>query len=180
LADAPTLLSWFDGNINSNENDPGRFYQSLTESSYYTWEDGPFGGRGGAEDKSVSYYEKGPVVGLLLDFAIRSATENRMSLDDVMRHVYQKYYRKLQRGFTDAEFQQACESVAGTSLTELFEYVYTTKEPDYNKYLGYAGLMLEKQPTGSGGTDTRATFKLVHQTNSGSGQSAIFESWLGE
>jgi predicted metalloprotease with PDZ domain len=82
-------------------------------------------------------------VGLLLDFAIRNATQSKKSLDDVMRLLYWKYYKRLQRGFTDAEFQEACETVAGISLTKVFEYVYTTKELDYATYLYYAGLKLE-------------------------------------
>ena len=57
-----------------------------------------------------------------------------------MRFLYWEYYKKLQRGFTDAEFQQACEQIAGISMANEFEYVNTTKELDYNKYLGYAGL----------------------------------------
>ena len=86
------------------------------QSSYYTWENGPFGIAG----KTISYYEKGPVVGLLLDFAIRNATQNKKSLDDVMRYLYRYYYKELNRGFTDAEFQEACERISGKLLTQEF------------------------------------------------------------
>ena len=64
------LFSNFEREINTLENDPGRHYQSLVESSFYTWEEGPFGNSKGGEDKSVSYYIKGPVVGLILDFDV--------------------------------------------------------------------------------------------------------------
>jgi predicted metalloprotease with PDZ domain len=104
------------------------------------------GTQGDDPTKAISYYDKGPAIGLLLDIAIRQASQNKKSLDDVMRFLYQQYYLKLQRGFTDAEFQQACETIAGTPLTEIFEYVYTTKEPVYNRYLVYAGLRLGVEP----------------------------------
>ncbi len=68
LADEQTLFGDFEKNINANENNPGRRYQSLAQASYKTWSDGPFGTQGEEAGKSISYYDKGPVVGLLLDF----------------------------------------------------------------------------------------------------------------
>jgi len=108
------LLNAFRNNMIAFENKPGRLYQSLEQSSYDTWSDGPFGGD---LNKSISYYDKGPVVGLILDFRIRELTQNKRSLDDVMRYVYREYYQKKKRGFTDAEFREACEKVAGASLS---------------------------------------------------------------
>jgi predicted metalloprotease with PDZ domain len=93
LMDAKMLLSYLSNNINSVENNPGRFFQSLQQASYSTWSDGPFGTQGKEPGKSISYYEKGPLVGLLLDFEIRKSTNNTKSLDDVMRLVYDKYYK---------------------------------------------------------------------------------------
>lgn len=137
-----TLLANFSGSITAFENGPGKYAESLTQASYETWDEGPFGKQGPDADKAISYYEKGPVVGLMLDFAIREATRDSASLDDVMRLLYRTYYQRLQRGFTDAEFQDACEAVAGKSLREFFEYVYTAKPLDYDKYLGFGGLGL--------------------------------------
>jgi predicted metalloprotease with PDZ domain len=172
-----TLLANFERDLNAIQNNPGRLYQSLTQSSYNTWHDGPFG-RGEDSGRTISYYEKGPVVGLLLDFAIRHATQNKKSLDDVMRLLYSKYYKKMQRGFTDAEFQQACETVAGIPLTRVFEYVYTTTEPDYSTYLSYAGIKvdLQESPTDS----KKKLWKLVKMEKMADMQAAIFKSWMGE
>ena len=177
LADEKTLFADFEGNINNVENSPGRLYQSLTQSSYNTWNDGPFGPQGEEKNKTMSYYEKGPVVGLLLDFAIRNATQNKKSLDDVMRLVYWQYYKKLQRGFTDAEFQEACESVAGIPLTQVFEYVYTTKELDYNKYLKYAGLKLTSQAKTADNNKKPGRLIISRMEKLDSLQLAILKSW---
>jgi predicted metalloprotease with PDZ domain len=171
LINEQMLLSDFEKSINAFENNPGRLYQSLVQASYETWSDGPFGKQGEDAKKSISYYDKGPAVGLLLDFAIHHATQNKKSLDDVMRLLYWQYYKKLQRGFTDAEFQQACETVAGISLSPLFEYVYTTKELDYNKYLAYAGLTTHTENNGQ-------KIFIKRMENPDALQSAILESWL--
>jgi predicted metalloprotease with PDZ domain len=179
LADERTLLANLEGNINAHENNPGRFHQSLQQASYNTWKDGPFGTQGDEPGKSISYYDKGPIVGLLLDFAIRQATENKKSLDDVMRELYWKYYKGKGRGFTEAEVQQACEAIAGSSLAPLFDYVYTTKELDYTKYLGNAGLSLEVISE-SADTTSQTKFKLTRINNPNALQKAILKSWLGE
>lgn len=180
LADAGTLLSFIEENLNAFENDPGKIYQSLQQASYCTWSDGPFGTNGVGTDKSISYYDKGPLVGLLLDFEIRNVTQNKKSLDDVMRLLYQKYYMEKHRGFTEAELQAACEQVAGISLTSTFEYVYTTKEIDYAKYLAFAGLKIDKQNIESKGRASAQKLKITRIDNPTHLQVAILKSWMGE
>ncbi len=175
LIDEKTLYADFQNNIDATENNPGRFHQSLAQASYKTWSDGPFGNQGNDPQKSISYYDKGPVVGLLLDFAIRNATQNRKSLDDVMRLLYWKYYKKLNRGFTDAEFEQACETVSETSMTGFFEYVYTTRELDYNTYLGYAGLKINVVEVNQKRKFTLERLDIMNEL-----QSATLKNWLGE
>lgn len=171
LAGEEEFLSSFGQHIDQVENNPGRLEQSLVQSSYNTWEDGPFGVPG----STISYYEKGPVVGLFLDLAIRHATENRKSLDDVMRFLYLRYYRELGRGFSDAEFQQACESIAGQRMTEIFGYIHTAGELDYATYLDFAGLEVVAQKTGTG--EERTRYILKKQETIDPYQQAIFNSW---
>jgi predicted metalloprotease with PDZ domain len=137
------LLNAFRGNMVAFENKPGKRYQTLEQASYETWSDGPFGRTGDEVNKTISYYDKGPVVGMLFDFKIRQVTNNKKSLDDVMRFLYKEYYQKKKRGFTEEELKSAFESVAGTSLNEEYEYVTTTKEIDYPKYFTYAGLKID-------------------------------------
>lgn len=174
LINEKTFFSDFEKNINTYENNPGKKYQSLIEASYNTWRDGPFGNL--EEGKSISYYEKGPIVGLLMDFAIREATQNKNSLDNVMQLVYEKYYKKENRGFTDAEFQQACEEIAGKPLTKIFEYIYTTTELDYNTFLNFGGLELISIES----PDQKIKYTLKRIDNPSPMQSEILESWLGQ
>ncbi len=128
------------GAIASYENNPGHLYQSAAEASWTTW-DQRFGGfnRGGPR-LTISYYDKGNLLATLLDLKIRHESKNDKSLDDVMRGLYKEYYQEKKRGFTDLEFRQMCERMAGVPLDEEFDYVYTTKPVDYPKYFDYAGL----------------------------------------
>ena len=130
------VLKALQNNIRSYESKPGRLLQSAADASYNTWNDGPFG----AGDSAISYYEKGPVLGAMLDLKIRHETLNKRSLDDVMRALYREYYQEKGRGFTEAEFRAVAERIAGVSLAECFDYANTVKAPDYKKYFGYAGL----------------------------------------
>ncbi|GAB3887001.1 M61 family metallopeptidase [Spirosoma agri] len=137
------LLNALRGNLSAYENKPGHRFQSATQASYETWSDGPFGRTGDEAYKTISYYDKGPVLGMLLDFTIRHETNNKKSLDDVMRTLYQTYYQKEKRGFSDDEFRAVCEKTAGTSLNEIFAYASTVDAIDYPKYLAYAGLAID-------------------------------------
>jgi predicted metalloprotease with PDZ domain len=160
------LLQSLAGNIKAHEAREGKHFQSLVQASYDTWSDGPFGRTGEGAKKTISYYDKGPVVGLLLDFTIRQHSKNQRSLDDVMRTLYYRYYKEKGRGFTDAEFRQACESAAGRSLADFFEYIYTTRELDYDTILAYAGLRLDKE-----------NWQLLRLTTIDENQEAIWKNW---
>ncbi|RDB06092.1 M61 family metallopeptidase [Runella aurantiaca] len=137
------LLQSLRNNMRAFENKPGRLYQSLAEASYDTWSDGPFGRTDDEVNKTISYYDKGPVVGMLLDFKIRHETQNKKSLDDVMKVLYQQFYRQKKRGFTDEEFKAVCEKIVTKPIDDILAYVSTVREIDYQKYLNYAGLEVD-------------------------------------
>ncbi len=166
------FLDFFKKQIANVETKPGRLFQTLAEASAETWSDGPFGRTGDAVNKTISYYQKGPVVGLLFDLAIRHETQNKRSLDDVMRKLYQDFYIKKGRGFTESELRSTIETIAGTRLDELFSYIYTTAEPDYKKYLGYAGLEIDVTTEKHYGT-----FEITKKASPDALQREIFRRW---
>jgi predicted metalloprotease with PDZ domain len=132
--------------IATYENAPGRHYQPATASSFDTWMD--FFSRGEhPANTTISYYDIGAGLGLLLDLKIREASQGRASLDDVMRTLYRTFYKDKKRGFTDREFREVCERAAGVPLDEIFDvYAATVKDWDYAKSLGYAGLAIDLEP----------------------------------
>jgi predicted metalloprotease with PDZ domain len=150
LTNGEEMLGQLRANLLNYEKKPGHLFQSATQSSLETWSDGPNGRVADEFNKTISYYDKGPVLGLMLDLKIRHETKNAKSLDDVMRKLYYTYFKKLKRGFTPKEFRQVCEEMAGVKLDELFEYASTVKEINYHPYFAYAGLDIDdswkKQP----------------------------------
>ncbi|HEY0612363.1 MAG TPA: hypothetical protein VGD35_21965 [Chitinophaga sp.] len=152
-------------NIKAYESKPGHLLQSAADASYYTWRDGPFGGG----DSTISYYDKGPVLGAMLDLKIRHETKNKHSLDDVMRTLYKEYYREKGRGFTETEFRAVAERIAGVSLAEFFEYANTVKAPDYKKHFGYAGLDIKVED---------GSFAISRRKSLDKLQESILKDWL--
>jgi predicted metalloprotease with PDZ domain len=79
-----------------------------------------------------------------LDLEIRERSGGTKSLDDVLRHIYQAFYKKG-LNYTPSDFQKAAESMAGASLDEFFSrFVRGTEELDYNASLAAAGLKLDR------------------------------------
>jgi predicted metalloprotease with PDZ domain len=121
---------------------PGRKVMSAEEASFDTWikfyrQDE------NSVNSQVDYYDKGSIIGLLLDLEIRKLSKNTKSLDDVMRHLFNEFFKK-DRNYTPADFQKASELMAGTSLEDFFaKYVRGREELDYNASLAAAGLRLE-------------------------------------
>jgi predicted metalloprotease with PDZ domain len=167
------ILSAFEKSIYMLENNPGRFNQSLIQSSYNTWNST----QSETPGNPVFCKEKGEVVGLVLDLAIRNATQNKKSLDDVMRLLYNQYYKNQKRGFTDAEFQQTCETIAGIPLDKEFGYVYSTKEIDYSSCFNDAGLTFKMETNPGNGSRTFTIAKVAKPTKA---QKAFMLSWLGK
>jgi predicted metalloprotease with PDZ domain len=135
-------LNYLSKNIAAYENRPGHLMESATLSSFDAWIHF-FDPSGDARNNTISYYDKGCALGFMLDLKIRQATQNRKSLDDVMRELYAIYYKKLKRGFNDDEFRMVCEKIAGCLLPEIFEYAQTVEPIDYPKYTEIAGLSID-------------------------------------
>jgi predicted metalloprotease with PDZ domain len=139
------------------QNTPGRFEQTVEESSYDSWikfyrQDE------NSVNSQVSYYDKGAILGLLLDLEIRKRSNGTKSLDDVMRYLLAEFFKK-DRNYGPEDFQKACELMAGSSLEEFFaKYVRSRDELDYNAALNAAGLQLETTKNEEGKPVEKAFF----------------------
>ena len=136
--------------IQTLQNTPGRQVMTAEEASFDAWIK-YYRQDENSINSQVDYYNKGSVLGLLLDLEIRKRSNSAKSLDDVMRYLYNEFYKK-DRNYTPADFQKACELMAGTSLEEFFaRFVRGRDELDYDTALAAAGLRLETSsaPDGS-------------------------------
>ena len=137
------LLNDLSEYIRDTETTEGHRHMSLRQSSYDIWLNF-FNRSANGNDVRISYYIKGPVLGLLFDIQLRELTKGKKSLDDLMRLLYNRYFLKEKRGFTEEEFWASAEEIAGVPLPTLRKYVDTTNEIDYDKMLAPAGLRLNK------------------------------------
>jgi predicted metalloprotease with PDZ domain len=124
----------------------GRLKQSLAESSFDAWikyyrqdENAP--------NSVVSYYQKGSLVGLALDLAIRNETRGRRSLDDVMRWLWRRYCSAGPdyRGIDEDEIEAALAQATGLDLTRsLRAWTEGTRDPDFAALLATVGVKLQR------------------------------------
>lgn len=128
--------------ITELESRPARRWLSVEEASLDAWfEKYPLYRR---PDFSISYYNKGQILGLLLDILIRDATDNRASLDDLMRSLNEDFARSGRFYADSAGIRAAAERVAGRSFEEFFSrYVSGADELPCADILARAGLALK-------------------------------------
>lgn len=120
---------------------PGRAVQPLADSSFDTWIKF-YRPDANTPNATISYYQKGALVALLLDLRIRAATENARSLDDLMRVLWERYGAP-DAGFPEGAVEGVAAEVAGTDLRPFFDHALrSTGELDYAGALAAAGLAL--------------------------------------
>jgi predicted metalloprotease with PDZ domain len=128
------------------ESRSARKWQSAEESSLDAWFEKYDGYN--RPSRSISYYDKGQILGVMLDLAIRDATDDHKSLDDVMRRMNEEYARRG-RYYDDSNgVLRAVNEVTGKDFSGFFRrYVSGTDEIPYNKFLSIAGLQLTLNAT---------------------------------
>jgi predicted metalloprotease with PDZ domain len=98
---------------------PGRFKQSLAESSFDAW-DVLYRPEPNHPNTSISYYTKGALVALALDLTLRHETSGRTSLDDVLRELWRRYGAQG-IGVPEDGFELLAAEVSGLNLTPFFD-----------------------------------------------------------
>ena len=135
-------LGALSGSIAGTEKTPGRFVQSLSESSFDAWI------KAYRKDENsinalFSYYSGGAVAGFLMDAKIQEETDGSRSLDDVLRAAFERYSGKS--GYTETEFIALASEIAGKDLTDWFDrLVRQPNQFDYQPALDWYGLEFEK------------------------------------
>jgi predicted metalloprotease with PDZ domain len=114
---------------------------AVSDASYDAWIS-PTDGSGGL------YYPKGGLTGFLLDVLIRDASNNRGSLDQVMRRLYDATYKRG-RGFTPSDWWgEVSRAAGGKSFTEFARRYVDGREPlPIDSVLRLAGLQARSDTT---------------------------------
>jgi predicted metalloprotease with PDZ domain len=95
----------------------GRYHYSVAQSSFDTWLDGYVPG---IPNRKVSIYTEGMLAAFILDVWLMRDSNQQYSLDDVMLRLYRDFALKG-KGYTEADYKNIIESLAGTSYSGYFE-----------------------------------------------------------
>lgn len=123
------------------ERRPAHLTQSAEESSLDAWLEGyPYYRR---PERSVSYYNKGELLGIALDLVVREASHGQATLRDVFRWMNENYAKKG-RFFPDSDgVREAAEAVSHANLASFFsKYVAGTEEIPWDDFFRVVGLRL--------------------------------------
>ena len=145
--------------IGELERRPAHLTQSAEQSSLDAWLEGnPYYRR---PERSVSYYNKGELLGIMLDLAVREASHGQDSLREVFQWMNDNYARKG-RFFADSDgVRQAAEAVTHADLAWFFaKYVQGTEEIPWNDFFRTVGLSVvtEKNITADPGFSASRNF----------------------
>lgn len=129
------------GDFNTTENKSGNDVQPVALASmdawikYYRQDEN-------SANSSISYYNKGAMLAMLMDVKIIAATNGSKNLDDVLKEAYQVFYVEKNRGFEEEELAALIKDVTGVSVDEIFRSAHTVEKLDYNEYLNGVGYEL--------------------------------------
>ena len=145
LLDEKQFLYRLGEQITELERRPAHLTQSAEESSLDAWLEG--NGYYHRPDRSVSYYNKGELLGVMLDLAVRDASHGQASLREVLQWMNANYAKKG-RFFNDsAGVREAAAAVSHADLTSFFaKYVAGTEEIPWDDFLRTVGLRVEAVP----------------------------------
>jgi predicted metalloprotease with PDZ domain len=145
--------------INTVVNSPGRTFSSAVQMSQMA----PFVDRVASDRTNfantfISYYSWGSIIGLGLDLTLRDRSDGRVTLDDFMRMLWEKYGRPgtktpgvVETPYTMEHVKAALSAVAGDAAfaEEFFaRYIEGHEVVDYTGLLARAGLILRPHAAG--------------------------------
>ncbi len=133
--------------IGTLQSSAGRKIMSVESSSWDTWNSGD-----NAANNRIDYYNKGELLGNVLDLEIRHRTANQRSLTDVFLYLMKnnglpKPGFEERRGFRDAvELITRGAAPDRADFGDFFaRYVSGTEEIPWNAFFEHAGLVLEEK-----------------------------------
>ncbi len=145
LADESAFLDRLASQIKTLETRPAHLTQSAEESSLDAWlEKYPYYR---APERSVSYYDVGQIVGVLLDLEMRRVTDGRKSLRDLFLYMNAEYAKKGKYFDEENGIREAVESVTGRNFEEFFRSTVSSTEPLPYDLFQTVGLKLERVPS---------------------------------
>lgn len=139
LFDERQYLGQVAGEITELQRRPAHVWQSAEDSSIDAWFEGTAFYR--SPERSISYYNKGELLGILLDLRMRQLTNGSRSLRDLFHYMNDQSANQHRYFLDSSGVEGAAEKVAGQSFASFFQdYVSGVKELPYDDFLQFVGL----------------------------------------
>lgn len=146
LLDERHYLQKLGQQISELEQRPAHLTQSAEESSLDAWLEKYSYYR--QPERSISYYNKGELLGLILDLAVRDASQGTASLRNVFQWMNQNFARQGKFFSDSAGVETAAETVCHENLSPFFEkYVAGLDEIPWDDFFKSLGLRLIRRAT---------------------------------
>jgi predicted metalloprotease with PDZ domain len=157
LLDEAGFLRKLSEQITELESRPAHLTQSAEVSSLDAWlEKYPYYREA---DRSISYYNKGELLGAMLDLQIREASHGKASLRDMFQWMNKNYAQQGKFFADSAGVQSAAEEVAHSDFSSFFDkHVRGLEEIPWDEFLKTSGLRVLTQRT----TVADTGFAAVH------------------
>jgi predicted metalloprotease with PDZ domain len=149
-------------NLTRLERNPGKDKQSVTESSFYTWNKF-YKQNEGSINHIVSYYTKGAIIALCLDLKMRQASNGKFSLDHLMQQLWRQYGSQ-NIGTLPNVIDTLLREEFALDFSNFIEEATTTTQPlPVEELLATVGVELNRRPAASltdkGGKSIKACLK---------------------
>ncbi|MFT6244933.1 MAG: putative metalloprotease with PDZ domain [Salibacteraceae bacterium] len=134
------FLNGMFGSLNYVEGSVGTRIQPVAHASFDAWIKA-YRPNENSGNTTMSYYSRGSVVAMLLDAKIIKKYDGKKCLDHFMQKVYEVYYEKKGRGFSESEFKKELEDFLGENMDQFYaDYINGTKVPNYDDVFSSIGL----------------------------------------
>ena len=135
----PKLLS----SLNYVEGSVGTRIQPVAHSSFDAWIKA-YRPNENSSNTTMTYYSRGALLAACFDAMIIAKSDGKKGLDHFLQQLYSKFYKKMNRGFSEMEFQEELELFLGEDLDQFFkDYVFGVKVPDYNSIFSKVGVKVD-------------------------------------
>lgn len=122
---------------------------SLSESSFDAWIRF-YRQNENSINTTVSYYLKGGLVSMLLDFRIIKASRGKKTFDDLLRKLFALYNKRPEIGITREEFFEQVQEVADVDCSKFNrDYIDGLKAIDWKKEFSEFGIDVKTSSKGS-------------------------------
>lgn len=141
------MLAKIQSSVNYVEGSVGSRIQPVAHASFDAWIKA-YRPTENSANTSMTYYSRGTILGAVFDAMIIANSKGKQGLDHFMKHLLQKFYIEMNRGFTEVEFKSELEKFVGKNLDDFFKnYIHGTEIIPYAEIFDKIGVSVKDVTT---------------------------------